>query len=756
MSIPAFVPALRGLPALAAALCAFLLSGFAASAQTAPVITSYLNPYSVNDGFRIFVDLTAQTPNNAPVTWQVKVGDRLYTVDTRNYPGWSYFIFAGQHWTAGYVGPFTMADNQKQVTVIATNSFGSTSREVGPLTVTGVPPGAAMVLRSQRISAGSDVVFNVTTGGSPPFRFQWKKGGVSIPNATSDSLLIRGVQLSDAGTYEVTVTNNYGSATATGTLEVTIAAPVVNRAPASVSVQSGATATFEVVMGGSPPFTFKWRKDRFDIPDTNSNKLTISSVQPSDAGSYDVIVSNSAGTVVSPAAALTVTGSPITITEQPKDTTASVGASPALFVVASASASITYQWFKDGVAIPGATASRLEIPSVQSLSAGVYTVVLTSGSSSLTSATATLTVVAPPTITSVTSSGRTLLGRSASLQVVAEGAGPLSYQWLRNGTPIEGATQAMFALSSTAMTDRGSYTVTVTNAAGSVTSSPVELPVVLPGRLINLSILTALRPGDSDFTLGVVLGGAGAAGTKPLLLRAAGPSLAQFGVVDFLADPRLEFFSGTNKVGENEDWAGAAPVAAAAAQLGAFPLIAVTSKDAALLAGGAGVGAHSVKVSAPAGSTGNVLAELYDATPEATLTPATPRVINLSVLKPIGSGLTAGFVLGGTTDVTVLVRVIGPTLSGFGVANFAVDPRMELRTGERVVASNNDWAGASALAAAFTQVGAFALTGDSKDAALLTTLAPGSYTVEVSAAAGATGAVLVEVYEVPAPAASTP
>lgn len=754
MSIPAFFPAFRGFPALVVALCAFLAGGVSASAQTAPVINNLFSPLRAEDGLRLaIVNLYATTSNNSPVTWRVIVGERSLTVDTRSTPGWSTFLSPNYHWTAGYIGPFTMADNGKPVTLVATNAYGNASLDIGLVTVTGaMPREIAIAPWAQSVAAGSDMVFAASAGGSPPLRYQWKKNGVEIPGATSPSYLIRGVQVSDAGTYDVFVTNAYGTGSRGATLEVTIAAPVVTRAPASVSVQAGATTTFEVVMGGSPPFTFKWRKDRNDLPDTNSNKLTLSNVQPSDAGGYDVIVSNSVGTVVSQAATLTVTGSLITITQQPRDTTAGAGSSTALFVFASASFPLTYQWHKDGVAIPGATASRLEFSSVQASSAGVYTVVLTSGSASLTSAPATLTVTAPPTITSVTSSGRTLLGRPASLQVVAEGAGPLSYQWLRNGTAIEGATQATLALSSVAMTDRGSYAVTVTNAGGSVTSLPVDLSVVLPGRLVNLSILTALQAGESDFTLGVVLGSSVAGGTKPLLLRAAGPSLAQFGLAGFLADPRLEFFSGATKSGENDDWAGAASVTAAAAQIGAFPLVAPTSKDAALLPSGAGVGAHSVKVSAPAGSTGSVLAELYDATPEAGVTLATPRVVNLSVLKPIGSALTAGFVVGGTTDVTVLVRVIGPTLAGFGVPNFAADPRVELRTGERVVASNNDWAGATALATAFTQVGAFALASDSKDAALLATLAPGSYTVEVSAAAGASGAVLVEVYEVPAPA----
>lgn len=757
MSLPALDPSFRRLPARLIALFAFLLGFVPARAQTPPVIYDIQTPLTVEDGIRQSITLYADTSGGSAVSWRLQVGTRSVAVEYSGGPWFSMFITSTYHRTIGSIGPFVRGDHQQTVTLFATNAYGTTSKVIGPLNVVGAAPrGISIAPASQRVTAGSSATFVASTGGSPPFRYQWRRGGVNIAGATSETLLIRGVQPADAGAYEVVVTNNYGSSTATTALEVTVAPPVVSRAPAAVSVATGATAVFEVVMSGSPPFTFKWRKDRNDLPDTNNAKLTIANVQPSDAGSYDVIVTNSVGTVVSHAAVLTVTGSPITITEQPRDATVNQGSAAEMVVVASASGTLSYQWYKDGVAIPGATAARLAIPAVQSSAAGVYTVVLTSGSTALTSAAATLTVVAPPTISAVTSSGRTLLGRSASLHVSAAGTGPFTYQWRRNGIVVDGASQAALALPAVAMSDGGSYTVTVTNTAGSVTSSPVELPVVLPGRLINLSILTALEEGEGEFTLGVVLGGAGAAGAKPLLLRAAGPSLAQFGVQSFLADPRLEYFSGASKAGENDDWAGLASVASAAAQVGAFPLIGSTSKDAALLANGAGVGAHSVKVSAPTGGTGSVLAELYDASPEAAITPATPRVINLSVLKPLGSGLTAGFVLGGTTDVTVLVRVVGPGLAGFGVSNFAPDPRAELRSGARSIASNNDWAAAAALAAAFGQVGAFPLAADSKDAALLTTLSPGAYTVEVAAASGASGTVLVEVYEVPAPSTSVP
>jgi hapalindole H/12-epi-hapalindole U/12-epi-fischerindole U synthase len=82
-------------------------------------------------------------------------------------------------------------------------------------------------------------------------------------------------------------------------------------------------------------------------------------------------------------------------------------------------------------------------------------------------------------------------------------------------------------------------------------------PAAGPTRLSNLSILTALATRGENFALGFVVGGAGTGGPKPLVIRAAGPSLGAFGIGGLLDDPLLEFFSGPTKTGENDNWGGA-------------------------------------------------------------------------------------------------------------------------------------------------------------------------------------------------------
>jgi hypothetical protein len=188
-------------------------------------------------------------------------------------------------------------------------------------------------------------------------------------------------------------------------------------------------------------------------------------------------------------------------------------------------------------------------------------------------------------------------------------------------------------------------------------------------------------------------------------------------------------------------------------QVGAFAFAAGTSRDAAVYTPALASGNYTVQVSGVGGSTGTVIAELYDATPAGGFTATTPRLINVSVLKPIAVGetLTAGFVIGGTAAKRVLIRAVGPTLgvAPFGIPGVMADPRLDLYSGQVAITTNDNWGGSSALATAFVDVGAFALGAGSRDAAILAVLVPGSYTARVSGVGAASGLTLVEVYEVP-------
>ncbi len=346
------------------------------------------------------------------------------------------------------------------------------------------------------------------------------------------------------------------------------------------------------------------------------------------------------------------------------------------------------------------------------------------------------------------------VGSTGILNVSATG-GALAYQWQLNGVPLAGATSSNYTIVNVTAAATGRYSVYVSNSLGGITSDAATLTVAPAGdagRIINLSILSTLSAPDDNFTMGFVVSGSGSGTsvTKPLVIRAAGPSLGALGVPGTVDDPQLELFSGTTSAGGNNNWGGAAGLATAMSNVGAFPYVSPSSRDAAVAASFSS-GNSSVKISAVGNATGAVIAEIYDATPAGTYTASTPRLINVSVLKHIGSSLTAGFVIGGFTSKAVLIRAIGPTLSGapFGVDGAVPDPQLRLFSDKSLLASNDNWGGTAALSAAFRQVGAFSLPSSSRDAAIVTALDPGNYTVEVSGVAGTTGPALVEIYDVP-------
>ncbi len=327
------------------------------------------------------------------------------------------------------------------------------------------------------------------------------------------------------------------------------------------------------------------------------------------------------------------------------------------------------------------------------------------------------------------------------LAIAASGGG-LSFQWRKNGAALSGATEATLTLAATA-SFAGIYAVSVSNTFGTVLSE--ALPLIY-SQLVNLAVRTPVGSSASALIAGFALRGTG---TTPLLLRGIGPALAAFGVSGAATDPRLELFAeGGARLAMNEDWSaviGTAPatdVAATAASRGAFALSA-NAKDAAFLVT-LPAAVYSAHVTAPAKGLG--LFELYD-----RLDPNAPlRLVNLSARVEVGRGenvLIVGFTLGGNLPRRVLVRGVGPGLTGFGVTGVLADPQLELFRGSTLVAANDNWDGSLAPVAA--SVGAFALVTGSKDAALRVTLVPGSYTVQISGVADTTGAALVELYELP-------
>jgi hypothetical protein len=132
-----------------------------------------------------------------------------------------------------------------------------------------------------------------------------------------------------------------------------------------------------------------------------------------------------------------------------------------------------------------------------------------------------------------------------------------------------------------------------------------------------------------------------------------------------------------------------------------------------------------------------------------TSTARTDRLINLSSRAKVGTGeslLITGFVIGGTESKKVLIRAAGPALTSFGLAGALANPEIKIYQGANLIAQNDDWSRDDATEN--SRLGAFAFTAGSRDAALLTTLAPGGYTAQIADPSGTgTGVALAEIYD---------
>jgi hypothetical protein len=334
-----------------------------------------------------------------------------------------------------------------------------------------------------------------------------------------------------------------------------------------------------------------------------------------------------------------------------------------------------------------------------------------------------------------------------------------TYRWAKNGEPIDGATQATLVLPNVQAGNNGSYSVVLTNYAGSVTTVPATLAVDQnTARLINLSIRSRVGSGADIFTVGFVVGrslytNSNPAASKSLLLRGIGPALSAFGVPGAVADSRIDFFDGSTRVGTNDDWGlgttTAATLSAAFRQVGAFDLTA-GSKDAALVTQFA-TKAYTAQLIGVSNATGAALAELYDLDGNVTA----PRLVNVSARGRVGTAsdiLIGGFVVSGAGQRTVLIRAIGPGLAAFGVTGALAQPTLTLIKGGQTVAINTHWTTATETAPiriAAERVGAFPLTESVRDSALLASLESGAYTIQLSGMNGTTGVALLEIYEVP-------
>lgn len=224
--------------------------------------------------------------------------------------------------------------------------------------------------------------------------------------------------------------------------------------------------------------------------DAASNKITLDTTLINSGSGmyysikYDFTLTTAAGydvvmrPLVSVYVGKTKEPKPIKLFTQPESFRGIAGSSYSLKVaVQGTSGSYTYQWYKDGTALAGETSSTLNFSALAESDAGDYTVVVSNGVSSVTSDTATVTVMPRLEISAQPASLSLTEGDGGELSVTASGYGELSYQWFKNGSAITNATASSIRFDKITSNDAGSYYVVVYDDNGSVMSNTANITV---------------------------------------------------------------------------------------------------------------------------------------------------------------------------------------------------------------------------------------------------------------------------------------
>ncbi len=254
-------------------------------------------------------------------------------------------------------------------------------------------------------------------------------------------------------------------------------APVVTVPPVDLVLAVGSSGGFTVTVTGTAPLAYQWYRNDVALNGKTAASLDFAPVASGDSGTYRVRATNAFGAVFSANATLTVVVPPV-ITVEPADLAVVSGTTATFTMTATGSEPLAYRWQREGVALSAPSQNSLVLSGVSPANSGGYRVVVTNFAGAVTSRVATLSVKVPPTITGHPDGIMATEGDDVSLTVSATGDAPLAYQWKHGSDDIPGATGSTLRLNPLRLSDAGTYSVRVSNAAGSQTSQSAEVMVV--------------------------------------------------------------------------------------------------------------------------------------------------------------------------------------------------------------------------------------------------------------------------------------
>ena len=380
----------------------------------------------------------------------------------------------------------------------------------------------------------TNVTFSVTAGGSPPLRYQWRWNGTNLASASGAFLTLTNVGPSLGGNYDVLVANDGGSVTsqvAVLTVLPALVPPAILSNPRSQLVSTGETVYLVVAASGSSPLSYQWQFNSSNLAQATNTVLVLTNISVAQAGSYRAVVSNSAGTVTSQTATLTVSTN-LRVVRVVSSVVATAGSVevPVELVGFGDESAVGFSLNFDvaalsflGVRLGAGAGGAGLLLNTNSLGTGSLGIALTrqagqtfaSGTNQLVlarfmagniSGPTTLAfgdqpiarelvdVLANPRLVSFRDGVMNVLATAPSItqdpqnltvpifsqavfQAGAAGSAPLSYQWQWNGAVLAGASGSSLALDHVTPSMAGGYRLVVTNAAGSATSAVATLTV---------------------------------------------------------------------------------------------------------------------------------------------------------------------------------------------------------------------------------------------------------------------------------------
>ncbi len=329
----------------------------------------------------------------------------------------------------------------------------------------------------QQACPGEEVSFSVAASGIEPLSYQWLKNGEPIADETENTLALQAINHEDEGIYSCEITNACGTiASEEVALEVYTPLTLLTQ-PLSQNVCPGEELILSVEISGEEPISYQWKKDGTDLLNATGSSLIIDNASPDDEGVYSCEISNICGSITSTEAMVKVI---ILSADAGDDELICPGTTYQINATASSnhpeeSGTLQYAWLPaEGLSNPS-----LLNPEAQPEETTTYTLAVTDEVGCVASGSMTLTLTEDLNITLQPSSQAVCKDAQVEFSVATEGGNNVSYQWLKDGQPVDNATENVLSIEAATSEDEGMYTCMVTHDCGSLSTEEAGLKVIV-------------------------------------------------------------------------------------------------------------------------------------------------------------------------------------------------------------------------------------------------------------------------------------